>query len=73
MLRVIIIEDEAPLAAGLASSLRKLRPDIQIEATAAGVQEAVDAIRRHPDIDLVFADICLGDGYSFDVFDQVMP
>ena len=71
MLRVIIIEDEAPLAAGLAASLRKLRPDIQIVATAAGVQEAVDAIRRHPDIDLVFADICLGDGYSFDVFDEV--
>lgn len=71
MLRVIIIEDEAPLAAGLAANLRKLRPDIQIVATAAGVQEAVDAIRRHPDIDLVFADIRLGDGYSFDVFDQV--
>ena len=71
MLRVIIIEDEAPLAAGLAASLRKLRPDIQIVATAAGVQEAVDAIRKHPDIDLVFADIRLGDGYSFDVFDQV--
>ena len=71
MLRVIIIEDEAPLAAGLAASLLKLRPDIQIVATAAGVQEAVDAIRRHPDIDLVFADIRLGDGYSFDVFDKV--
>lgn len=40
-------------------------------ATAAGVQEAVDAIRRHPDIDLVIADIRLGDGYSFDVFDKV--
>lgn len=71
MLRVIIIEDEAPLAAGVAASLRKLRPDIQIVATAAGVQEAVDAIRRHSDIDLVFADIRLGDGYSFEVFDQV--
>ena len=71
MLRVIIIEDEAPLAAGLASSLKKLRPDIQIVATAAGVQEAADAIRKHPDIDLVFADIRLGDGYSFDVFDKV--
>lgn len=71
MLRVIIIEDEAPLAAGLAASLRKLRPDIQIVATAAGVQEAVDAIRRHPDIDLVFADIRLGDGDSFEVFDKV--
>ena len=57
MLSVVIIEDEAPLAAGLASSLKKLRPDIQIVATAAGVQEAADAIRKHPDIDLVFADI----------------
>ena len=71
MLKVIIIEDEAPLAAGLAASLQKLRPDIQIVAMVAGVQEAVDAIRRHPDIDLVFADIRLSDGYSFDVFDRV--
>jgi len=71
MLRVIIIEDEASLAAGLAASLRKLRPDIQIVAIAEGVQQAVEAIQGHPDIDLVFADIRLGDGYSFDVFDKV--
>ena len=71
MLKVIIIEDEAPLAEGLAASLRKLRPDIEVAATAADVQEAVDAIKGHPDIDLVFADIRLGDGYSFDVFDKV--
>ena len=71
MLRVIIIEDEAPLAEGLATSLRKLRPDIQIVATAGSVQQAVNAIQEHPDIDLVFADIRLGDGYSFDVFDKV--
>ena len=71
MLKVIIIEDETPLAEGLAASLRKLRPDLEIAATAADVQESVDAIKRHPDIDLVFADIRLGDGYSFEVFDKV--
>ena len=71
MLRVILIEDEAPLAEGLAASLRKLRPDVEIAAIAADVQQAVDAIQRHPDIDLVFADIRLGDGYSFDVFGKV--
>ena len=71
MLTVIIIEDETPLAEGLAASLRKLRPDLEIAATAADVQESVDAIKRHPDIDLVFADIRLGDGYSFEVFDKV--
>jgi len=71
MLKVIIIEDETPLAEGLVASLRKLRPDVEIAATAADVQEAVDAIKGHPDIDLVFADIRLGDGYSFDVFDKV--
>ena len=71
MLRVIIIEDETPLAEGLAASLRKLRPDMEIVTIAADVRQAVDAIKKHPDIDLVFADIRLGDGYSFDVFDQV--
>lgn len=71
MLKVIIIEDETPLAEGLAASLRKLRPDLKVVATAADVQQAVEAIDRHPDIDLVFADIRLGDGYSFHVFDKV--
>ncbi len=71
MLRVVIIEDEAPLAAGLTASLRKLRPDIEIVAVAADVQQAVDAIQGNPGIDLVFADIRLGDGYSFDVFEKV--
>lgn len=71
MLKVIIIEDETPLAEGLAASLRKLRPDLEVVATAADVQEAVEAIDRHPEIDLIFADIRLGDGYSFDVFDKV--
>ena len=71
MLRVIILEDEAPLAKGLGVNLKKLRPDIEILAVASDVTQAVDALRTYPDIDLVFADIRLGDGYSFDVFDAV--
>ncbi len=71
MLKVIIVEAEAPLAEGLAASLRKLRPEIEIVAIAVDVQQSVEAIEGHPDIDLVFADIRLGDGYSFEVFDKV--
>lgn len=70
-MKVVIIEDEVPLAEGLASSLRKLRPDIDIVSIASNVQQAVKAVGDFPDIDIIFADIRLGDGYSFDVFDAV--
>lgn len=70
-MKTIIIEDEAPLAAGLVSCLRKLMPDIEILAVVPSVSSAVDAIRSNHDVDLVFSDIRLEDGYCFDVFDIV--
>jgi len=70
-MKTIIIEDEAALALGLSSSLKKIRPDIEIVAVASGVSSAIEAIRCNPDTDLIFADIRLEDGYSFDVFDTI--
>lgn len=70
-MKAIIIEDEATLASGLATSLKQLRPEIEISAIAPDTVSAIESVRSNPDVDLIFADIRLGDGYSFDVFDAV--
>lgn len=70
-MKVIIIEDEVTLAAGLESMLKKLNPGIEVAAIIPDVSSACDAVRKNPDTDIVFADIRLQDGYSFDVFDTV--
>lgn len=70
-MKVIIIEDEAPLASGLAASLKKIRPGIEILSIAPDTVSAGKAITDNPDADIIFADIRLEDGYSFDVFDKV--
>lgn len=70
-MKVIIIEDEVSLASGLAICLKKLRPEIEILAVAPDTVSAAKAIAGNPDVDIIFADIRLEDGYSFSVFDKV--
>lgn len=70
-MKVLIIEDEAPLAERLRALLAGLRPDWEILGPAANTRSAAAAIRSNPDLDLIFADIRLEDGYSFEVFDTV--
>lgn len=70
-MKVIIIEDEITLATGLAATLKQLRPGIEISAIAPDTVSAIEAVRSNQDAELIFADIRLEDGYSFDVFDTV--
>lgn len=70
-MKVLIIEDEAPLAERLRSLLARLRPEWKIIGPVADIRSASAAIRSYPDLDLIFADIRLEDGYSFEVFDAV--
>lgn len=70
-MKVLIIEDEKPLAQGLLSILENCGRDIQVIGTAANIADAVDLIRSCPELQLIFADIRIEDGYSFDVFSAV--
>ena len=71
IMKVLIIEDEKPLAQGLLSILENCGRDIQVIGTAANIADAVDLIRSCPELQLIFADIRIEDGYSFDVFSAV--
>jgi len=65
----IIIEDEKPAARLLQRKLAKL--DIQVGVMLHSVEEAVDWFSNNEHPDLIFLDIQLSDGLSFEIFEKV--
>jgi DNA-binding LytR/AlgR family response regulator len=71
-MKVIIIEDEIPAAEKLERYLQKYDPTIEIVARLNAVSSAVNWLRENQDqTDLIFMDIQLIDGLSFQIFQQV--
>ncbi|WP_124980849.1 LytR/AlgR family response regulator transcription factor [Nonlabens xiamenensis] len=68
-MQTIIIEDEKPAARRLVRMLKEL--DLEPLAMLHSVQEATEYLLNHPSPDLIFLDIQLSDGLSFEIFDQV--
>jgi two-component system, LytTR family, response regulator LytT len=68
---IVIIEDEKLTAKDLAKTLKGIEPDIEILAMLHSVEEALDFFKTTPNVDLIFSDIELGDGLSFDIFNQL--
>lgn len=72
LLKTIIVEDEPLSRTFLNSLLKEFCPQIEITATVATMNEAIEAIRTlNPD--LIFLDIELQDGTGFDVLQQTLP
>lgn len=67
---VLIIEDEAPAFRRLQKLLEDIDPSIQIIEVFDGVKEAVKWLNHHQCPDLIFMDIQLSDGLSFEIFEQ---
>ncbi|HIY69618.1 MAG TPA: LytTR family DNA-binding domain-containing protein [Candidatus Alistipes intestinigallinarum] len=72
-LRAAIVEDEIPAARLLRTLLARLRPAWEIEVLPGSVEEAVQWFAVNPHPDLLFLDIQLADGTSFDLLSQVRP
>jgi len=70
-MKVIIVEDEALTAEDLAGILIKLPHGITISKILYSVKEAVEYLETNALPDLIFCDIQLGDGHSFDIFKQL--
>lgn len=70
-LSVIIIEDEPWAAAGLQDLIEKYDPKIQVEACLQSIEESVEWLQGNPQPDLIFCDIQLTDGLSFEIFQKV--
>lgn len=70
-MKVLIIEDEKEAYVNLKSMLHRYDPSIIIVDWITSVERAVDRFTSGPLPDLVFLDIYLSDGLSFEIFDQV--
>jgi DNA-binding LytR/AlgR family response regulator len=69
MLRIVIVEDEAVTARNLAHLLQSIDANITVVSTLGSVKDTAEWFVQYPnDYDLVFMDIRLADGLSFDVF-----
>ena len=70
-MNVLVIEDEKPAAARLKQLIVNMLPNAQIHGPLESVAMTVDWLKTYPQPDLMFCDIQLADGYSFEIFDQV--
>lgn len=68
-MNIIIIEDEKPAARLLQRKIEKL--GLEVNQMLHSVEEAVSWFRSHKHPDLIFLDIQLSDGLSFEIFEQI--
>ena len=67
---IIIIEDERRAANMLERLIGEVDPSMCIVAKLESVRESVEFLRKNRDISLIFSDIQLGDGLSFEIFEK---
>lgn len=70
-MNAIIIEDEPLVAKDLQKLINKIDPVLTIVAILDSVQASVDYFRSHKEPDILFMDIQLSDGVSFDILSKV--
>lgn len=68
-MRVIIIEDEKPAARMLQRKLEKL--NIHTDVVLHSVGESISWFKQNTQPDLIFLDIQLSDGLSFEIFENI--
>ena len=70
MMNIVIIEDEPATARRLKKMLAEIAPDFNITAIIDSVEDSIDHFQGAPEPDLVFMDIHLADGTSFEIFEK---
>ena len=68
-MNVIIIEDEKPAARRLNRLLEAL--GVEVSTMLHSVDESIEWFQNNPHPDLIFLDIQLSDGLSFEIFDMI--
>lgn len=69
-MKVLIIEDEAPAFRRLQKVLEEIDESIEILEVLDSVSDSVKWLKNHQAPDLVFMDIQLSDGISFEIFEN---
>jgi DNA-binding LytR/AlgR family response regulator len=70
-MKTIIIEDEPLVAKDLQKLITQIDPSIEIVAILESLQSCISYFKSNAEPDLIFMDIQLNDGVSFDIFEHV--
>jgi DNA-binding LytR/AlgR family response regulator len=70
MINAIIIEDEKPALENLLTTLSSIAGDVKVTASLGSVRESIEYLSQQSAPDLIFSDVQLGDGLSFEIFNQ---
>ena len=68
MTKAIIIEDEKLAVNAITHALSEISFEIQVETVLGSVAEAKSYLSSSPEVDIIFSDVQLSDGLSFDIF-----
>lgn len=71
MIRALIVEDEKHAAQRLQNILSDVCEDVSIIGQTDSIETSVEWLKNNPSPDLIFMDIQLGDGVSFNIFKEV--
>ena len=69
-MRILIIEDETPAADRLKKMILDFEPNADITSNLVSIASAVKWLKDNPAPDLIFMDIHLSDGDSFEIFKE---
>ena len=70
-MKALIIEDEKPAAKRLTQLITQCEPNIEILAVVDTIDDSILWFQQHPQPDVIFMDIHLADGNSFEIFKRV--
>ncbi len=70
-MRVLIIEDEQPTALRLQKLLSEVEPDIEVLEILDSIESSVKWFRENEHPDLIFQDIHIADGSSFEIYKEI--
>jgi two-component system, LytTR family, response regulator LytT len=70
-MKIVIIEDEIKAAKSLANLISQIKPDASIVASLQSIESSVNYLSQNAAPDLIFMDIQLSDGLSFEIFKTV--
>lgn len=69
-MNILIVEDEFPTRRLLKDNIAKIRPEWNIMGETGSVEDTVEFLKENPQPDLIFMDIQLSDGSSFEIFEK---
>ncbi|CAN5206846.1 LytTR family DNA-binding domain-containing protein [soil metagenome] len=70
MVSAILIEDEKPAMELLARLLEEASVEVTVVKKLYSIKESINYLSSHHEADLIFSDVQLGDGLSFEIFQQ---